>query len=263
MSMYGAFARAAFMTQLEYRGQYLLRMVSKLTGWSVGFLSVMILLMRFSDIGGWNRYEVLLLYSFDVLSYAIAATFFMGSFQKLPRLIRQGELDLVLTKPVNPMVYLICTKVSAGYTTNYAIGTAMIVLCFRRLHLAVTPGRVCWLIIDLLGAALIQAAAFVITAVPSFWLLKCEGLYYLFFKNVTDFLQYPLTIYHRGVQLFLTFILPYGFINFYPVQVFLDREEGCLAAGFRYMTPVVGAALFFLAYSFWLAGLRAYQSTGS
>lgn len=260
--LYAAFARIAFLTQLEYRGQYAMRMAAKTLGWSTGLFSIMILLQRFSSIGGWGKYEILLLYAFDVLSYAIAGTFFMGAFQKLPRLIRQGELDGALTKPVNPMVYLICTRISAGYTSNYVIGIVMIVICFRKLGIGWSAGRGCWLAADIAGAVLIQAAGFVMTSVPAFWLLKCDGLYQLFFKNMTRFLQYPLSIYHRGVRILLTVVLPYAFINFYPVQYFVGRGEN-RAAVLQYMTPFVGAGVFALAYGFWKKGLAAYEGTGS
>ena len=110
IGLYIAFARISFLTQLEYRGQYFMRMVSKILGWSTGFLMLMVLLQKFQTIGGWSIYEILLLYAFDVLSYSIAGTFCMGAFGKLPGKIRQGELDSILTKPVNPFVYLVSTK---------------------------------------------------------------------------------------------------------------------------------------------------------
>lgn len=240
-----------------------MRMIAKLMGWSVGFCSIMILLRRFPSIGGWGKYEILLLYAFDVLSYGIAGTFCMGAFQKLPRLIRQGELDGALTKPVNPMVYLICTRISAGYTSSYVTGIVMILVCFRKLGIEWTWSRICWLAADVAGASLIQAAGFIMTSVPAFWLLKCDGLYQLFFKNMTRFLQYPLSIYHKGIRLLLTFVLPYAFINFYPVQYFLGREKPGALAVLQYMTPLVGAAMFALAYGFWKKGLAAYEGTGT
>ena len=124
MGVYGAFLKNGFLTQMAHRGQYAMRMLAKIMGWSTGMIMVLILLERFGQIGGWKREEILLLYAFDILSYSVAATFFMGSFGKLHRLIRQGELDLVLTKPADPMIYLAASHVSAGYTSNYLMGCA-------------------------------------------------------------------------------------------------------------------------------------------
>lgn len=263
IGMYSAFAKIAFLTQLEYRGQYFMRMIAKVLGWSTGFIMLLVLLGKFQTIGGWGIYEVLLLYGFEVLSYSIAGTFCMGGFGKLPGMICQGELDGILTKPVNPLVYLVCTKISAGYTSNYVIAMGIIVCCIKKLGITLTPTGSMWLAIDILGASLIQAAGFIVTTVPAFWFYKSDGLYRLFYKNLTEFLKYPLSIYHRGIQALLTFVLPYGFINFYPVQYFLNKQEGMFASCFQFLTPFVGLCAFAGAYRFWLKGLSAYQSTGS
>lgn len=260
--LYLAFAKITFLTQLEYRGQYFMRLLSKVIAWSSGFIMILVLLDRFQVIGTWSKYQVLFLYALDMLSYSIAATFFMGPFGRLPRLIQRGELDQILLRPVNPMVYLVCTKVSAGYTSNYVIGIAMIAICIGRLGISFEIGSFLWLCVVLLGASLIQASAFIATAVPAFWILKSDGLQEIFYKNLEDFIAYPLSIYNKGIQILLTFVLPYGFINFYPSQHFLGKQE-LFHPVFQYLTPVVGLALFAGAYRFWKAGLDVYEGTGS
>lgn len=262
IGLYLAFLKVAFKTQLEYRGQYFIRILSKVIAWSTGFVTILILLNQFKQIGGWNTYEVLFLYALDVLSYSIAGTFFMGPFGKLPRLIQRGELDQILVRPVNPFLYLLCVKISAGYTSNYVISAAILSVCIYKLKLAMSAGRLLWFLVVILGASLIQAAAFMITAIPAFWLTKCDGMADIFYSDLVRFLRYPLSIYGAGIRFLLTFILPYAFINYYPAQFFLNKEE-MISPVFRYLTPVVGGILFFLAYRFWLLGLKAYKSTGS
>lgn len=261
--LYFAFAKVNFLTQMEYRGQYAIRMLSKIIGWSTGFISILILLNQFKTIGSWTTYEVLFLYALDVLSYSLAATFCMGSVGKIPALIHSGAFDSVLTKPINPFFYLVCKHVSAGYVSNYVIAVTIMVVCFRKLEIALSFGKLLWLLLVILGATLIQAAGFILTAVPAFWLVKSNGLRGLFYGNLTAFLQYPLSIYDKWVQVLLTFILPYAFINFYPAQYFLGKDENLFFPGFQFMTPLVGIFLFGISYFAWKKGLNAYQSTGS
>lgn len=261
--LYLAFAKVNFLTQMEYRGQYAIRMLAKIISWSTGFVAILILLNKFKRIGDWTTYEVLFLYALDVLSYSLAGTFFMGPFGKLPRLIRQGTFDEVLTKPVNPFFYVICTHVSAGYTSNYVIGIAILCICFVKLGIRLTAVKLFWLILVILGAVLIQSAGFILTAVPAFWIVKSDGLRELFYTNLTGFLQYPLGIYDKWVKVLLTFILPYAFINYYPCQYFLGKDENLFFPWFQYLTPAVGLAVFGIAYFVWKKGLNAYQSTGS
>lgn len=261
--LYLAFAKVNFLTQMEYRGQYAIRMLAKIIGWSTGFISILILLNKFKTIGSWTAYEVLFLYAMDVLSYSLAATFFMGPFGKLPRLIRQGAFDEVLTKPVNPFFYIVCTRVSAGYTSNYVIAVIILAVCFAKLGISLTVGKVFWLVLVILGATLIQSAGFILTAAPAFWFVKSDGLRSMFYTNLTGFLQYPMEIYDKWVQVLLTFILPYAFINYFPSRYFLGKDEYLFFPWFQYLTPVVGVLLFGLSYYVWKKGLNAYQSTGS
>lgn len=261
--LYLAFSKVNFLTQLEYRSEYFLRMVTKTIAWIAGFILIWVLLSRFKSIGGWGTYEVLFLYSMDVLSYSIAGTFCMGPFKSLSRNIRLGMFDEVLIRPVNPLLYYVCTKTSAGYTNNYVIAITIMVICFIKLGIQVTATKLLMLILVIIGATLIQAAGFMITTIPSFWLVKSESLYRLFFSNLTIFLQYPLSIYNRGVQIFLTFLLPYGFINFYPAQYFLGKEDYLFHPIFQYLTPLVGGVIFTIAYTFWKFAINHYQSTGS
>jgi ABC-2 type transport system permease protein len=65
------------------------------------------------------------------------------------------------------------------------------------------------------------------------------------------------------VQVILTFILPYGFINFYPAQLFLGKDDYLFHPSLPYATLPVGLGLFSLAYRFWRYGINRYQGTGS
>ncbi len=263
LRLYLAFSKVNFLTQMEYRTQYFLRMVTKTVAWLTGFILISVLLYRFRAISGWSTYEVLFLYTLDVLSYSLAATFFLSPFQNLSRNIRLGMFDEVLTKPVNPLLYYMCTKTSAGYVNNYIISVVVLGLCFKNLQIKLTVAKLIALVIVLLGATLIQSAAFMLTNIPAFWLVKSNSLYRLFFSNITGFLQYPLSIYNRSVQIILTFILPYAFVNYYPAQYFLGKEEYLFHPLFQYLTPLVGVLFFTLAYFLWKLGINNYQSTGS
>jgi ABC-2 type transport system permease protein len=62
----------------------------------------------------------------------------------------------------------------------------------------------------------------------------------------------------------MTFVIPVGFVSYYPSTAFLDHTgEAPVTPAFAYLTPLVGLGLFAAAYAFWKVGLNHYQSTGS
>ena len=109
------------------------------------------------------------------------------------------------------------------------------------------------------SAALIYTAVFMGLAAVSFWHEDRLGLAPPVY-NVIRFARYPLTIYGRWVQLFLTFVLPFAWVAFLPAGWFIAGPDLKLLA---LLTPLVAAVVMSLMYTVWRAGLRRYASTGS
>ncbi len=66
------------------------------------------------------------------------------------------------------------------------------------------------------------------------------------------------------VALGLTFVLPIGFISFYPAADFLGQDDGSsLPLDVAMWTPIVGVLMFTFAIVLFRAGLRRYESAGS
>ena len=260
--LYIAFLKVSFLTQLEHRVTYVARMIGKLLHFGSGFAIIAILLARFGSIGSWSTYEMLLLYALNILCYSLGATFTMP-INNISSRIAAGQIDSILTKPVNPMVFFICQNVSAGYTSNYVISIGIMAVCFAKLEVTITLFKIFWLLLSIIGGALIHAAALTASGVPSFWLVKSSALSRIFYWELANFVEYPLSIYAIGAQVLLTFVLPYAFVNYYPAQMFLSKNDMMFHPVLQYMTPLVGVICFTLAYRFWKFGLDAYQSSGS
>jgi ABC-2 type transport system permease protein len=260
--LYKAFLKVSFLSQLEYRAAYATRMVGKVLSFGSGFALIAILLSRFNAIGSWSTYEVLFLYSLNIFSYSVGATFTMPVHDIAPR-IRAGQIDSILTKPVNPMLYYMCHNISAGYTSNYVLGLGVMLLCLFRLDIQVTFFKALYLLLSVLGGALIHGAALIACGVPAFWLVQSKALSRVLYEEIVDFVEYPLSIYTRSIQAILTFVLPYAFINFYPAQMFLSKGDTLFSPVLQYLTPAVGVLCFGLAYLFWNKGLNAYGSAGT
>jgi ABC-2 type transport system permease protein len=115
-----------------------------------------------------------------------------------------------------------------------------------------------------LGGVLIAGAIRLIVAAVAFWTLRNRALVHTVVFSSKEFILYPVTIYNMGVQLFLTFVFPIAFINFYPAHLFLDRSgDDLLHPVLEMGTPLVGIILFTISIFTWKAGVSHYQSSGS
>ena len=123
------------------------------------------------------------------------------------------------------MIYLAASHVAAAIQASYLMGGAVLVICLIRLDIALTPIHLFWLAADLWsifdtgGGLCIYSGSCLLD-----W--GERGLYRLLYKNLTEFIQYPLSVYHRGIRELLTFVLPYAFINYYPYSISLTARRG-------------------------------------
>lgn len=248
----------------EFRMSFFSGAIAQGISYGSEFLILWIMIDKFKNLNGWNSYEIIFLYALSLLSYALAGTFFYDFCTQLSSLIENGEFDEVLTKPMNPFIYIIIKHINYGYISHIVVSTLIIVYSLIKLHITITVFKLFCLILAILGAAMIQSAALIITALPSFWIIQNRSLQYVFFFKIKSFTQYPISLYNKGIQVLLTVVFPYAFINFYPSQMLLDKNDFPIFSSFlKYLTPVVGSVLIIIAYILWNFALKNYSSSGT
>lgn len=263
LQLYVEFIKIRVQAQLQDRGAFVLRSVGKIVGFGAEALVIWVMINRFRTIGGWTPDEVMFLYALNLVTYSVAAFFLFHPFTKLPERIQSGEFDELLTKPLNPMLYLISREVSTGYFGNLTISLLIGAICIIKLAIPMTLVNVFFLILTILGGAFIQGATFIFAFTPSFWFIQNNGISRILL-DFRGFIRFPLSVYHEIVQIFLTLVLPYAFINFYPAQYFLRKNDFLIFhPAIQYLSFPIGLCVFIIAYLFWQTALKHYKSTGS
>jgi len=263
IKLYLDFSKIKLKTQIESRLSFFILIICKIVGFGATGIMLWVMVDKFDFIGEWNPYEILLLFSFNMITYAIAGCFFYDFFVQLPKRIRTGELDEVLIKPLNPTTYLICRGVSAGYLGNVTVGLIAFFISVANLHIIFSLKDILMLILLIFGSSLIQCSVFSFSYTPSFWLISNNGVRNII-GDLKSFSDYPIAIYNKVIQFLLTFMFPFGFISFYPSQYFLNKSDGAFFnTSFPILTILVGLTLAFAGYKFWIFGLSHYQSTGN
>lgn len=263
-SLYIEFIKIRIMGIAEYRKAFILGGIAQFATYGAEFLLIWVILSKFQMINGWSSYEIMFLFALNLASYAITAFFLHNPCSQLSTAIKNGTFDEVLTKPLNSFLYLICREFNSAYYSHLLLSIIIICLCFVKLNIEVSLGNTLSLIIVLLSGALIQAAGFLFTSVPAFWIIETNSIREIIYFQTRNFIRYPISIYNKLVQILLTFLLPYAFINFYPAQFFLKKDDFLMFHPyFQYLSPFVGIILFLLAYRFWVFGTDHYKSTGS
>ena len=256
------FAKKDIKGMLSYRYSFLINCISQALDYSMTFLFMWVMISAFEDMNGWNAYEVMLLYAFSLFAYGIAGTFFFNIMNTLPGQIREGSFDDVLAKPVKVLPYLISRSFICNYDAHMTLSGIMMAVCFHKLQIPVTVFYGVRIMGILLCGSLIYAGLFLFVSGSAFFAVRINALFQImfFFREVS---YYPVSIFPKVIQVIVTVVIPYGFVNFYPLQSVLGKDDGFFggqaagAGGFAAVLFFAAACLFFE------KGAKSYKSSGS
>jgi ABC-2 type transport system permease protein len=261
--LYAQFIKISFRGSMAHRSQYWAGIIAQWLSYGTSIAVLFIMVNNFDVLAGWTADQMVFMYSFDLLSYSLCAFFFFGPSVNLAAKIRSGEFDSALTKPLSPFVHELYTNFNPGYVSHVSLTVVMLALTGIRLKLSFSPLGMLVFLAMLAGSALIQAAMLNTCGAAGFFIIG-ENLVFDAINTTRNFTRYPITIYPAAVRFVLTFVVPVAFMNFYPASVILGKEAGMPFSSFLgWLTPLVGALLFFLSLKLWYLGLSKYQSTGS
>lgn len=264
LRLYLRFIVVYIKTLLEYRFLFFMDIFLQIVTYGLQLGSIWILINRFQNINGWTFDELLLLYTFDLCSYALSGMFFKHPMLDMEEMIRTGSFDGILTKPMNTLFHVVARQFQHGFIGHTVMCVFTFAYCFRALNIELNAIKIFLFLLFLLGASLLQAAFMIFSGSMCFFFVKSTSVVETAIYSIRSFLNYPITVYGHAIQIFLTFIIPYAFVNFYPAEYFLSYKENALFHPLlQYLTPVIGLGLFFGAVCFWRYGVSKYQSTGS
>ena len=262
--LYIEFIKIRIQSISEYRGSFLSGILAQFLSYGADITLIWIMVNQFQTISGWGPFEVMFLYSLNLISYSISAFFLFNPCQELSRMIRNGEFDEVLIRPINSLLYLLTRSFNPAYVSHVSLSIITIIICFMNLNINLDQVDFLFLLIIIISGAMIQGSVFLITTIPVFWIIDGNNIMGLFYYNLKEFIRYPLSIYNKFIQVLLTVIIPYGFISFYPAQLILKKNDFLMFSSIiKYLSPVVGFILVLIAVYFWNIAVMHYESTGS
>lgn len=246
-------------TKMAYRSDFFVYVFSEFLQQSVNLIFILVVFTKVPDIKGWNREEIMFIYGFFLVPFAFYSGLFNHLFDVAEKYVLQGEMDRVLTRPLNTLFQVVVETMNLELMLGiipglaiiyYSAGKLGLVFHWRDLPLALTL---------VAGAVLIYGGVYTVLASLGFWFEGNMGLMPMVY-NLSNYGRYPTNIYRGVIRVILTWILPFAFVGFYPATVLLRRWEYWPYAA---LTPVIGVVFFTVAYIVWNRGIRVYRGTGS
>ncbi len=244
--------------QMQYRADFLISSIGMFFS-SLATLSIFVVLFNsIPNLAGWSLMEMVFIYAFYMIAISPMQILF-DAIWWLRMKVQSGEFVKYYFRPMNMMFYFMSERFDIKGLTQLAAGIVLLVYSSIQLGLAWSVGKVLIMILTVFSASLVLISIAVMAGSSAFWLVNSYPVLALAWK-VREFAPYPITIFDGVFRFAFTFILPIGFIAFYPAQFFLRPEE---VSPLFFLTPIIGIGLFALTYKVWTLGVNSYTGTGS
>jgi ABC-2 type transport system permease protein len=213
------FVRNSLVRDMMFPANFIIESISSI-GWVAMNLALCILIFNYTDHlgantdggGAWDKYQFFVFLATSQLVNNIVQMFFMPNAEEFSELIRTGNLDFALLKPIDTQFLISLQKVDWSSLANVAVGVLLLGYALPRLD-GFTPSLTAFALYPLyivLGV-LIMYSIMIGLAATSVWLGRNQSLYDFWFY-ITNFARYPLEIYEGPVGNYLrwtlTFLLP-------------------------------------------------------
>ncbi len=257
------FARLAIQRQLEYPLFLVSWFLMIPIAYFSGLWMLKIITDRFQSLNGWDFSQLAFIYSLGQFSHGLLVVFFITTWY-IDGMVINGEFDRLLLRPMNVFFQLVVSYVNFIGIVDLLPGTILFIYASHLVSFEWSFLNILKLILIVIGGTLIRAALFICLSSVSFWTKRSTSLIGFTLNLLERTTMYPLNIYPIVLQMLFTFLIPIGFISFYPASEFLGQSSGFhIPLSMALWTPVVGVIFYLISQLIFNLGMRKYESAGS
>ncbi|MBO5509291.1 MAG: ABC-2 family transporter protein [Lachnospiraceae bacterium] len=257
------YLKMALLQIIEYPTSILGWLLSNPIQFLVGFATIKFVVAEFGSINGWNYGQLAFLYGLSVLSHALSMIFFVNGWF-MGWWVISGDFDRILTRPMSVVYQFFFTNINVMGLTDLVPGIIVFAYGCHKVSFHWTFYNAFLILVMLIGATLIRGGIYIMLGSTTFW-SKSTVDFGMFTQEIFDkTTMYPISMYPEGFQFVLTYLIPIGWVSFYPASSLLGIENGCANSTMAvWITLLVGIVTISIAAMIFKLGLKQYESAGN
>lgn len=256
--MYFIYTKYVIKSQLQYRISTYLLIFAQFFAQFFFILSFYYLFAKFKSIKGYSYNDIILIYGIFYTCFSIADMISRGIID-LPKLIRSGSMDIFFIRPRNLLLQVIGSNFEVSRIGRLVQAIAVLIYGIKIINIKWNLTKIIVLTLILIFGIILFFTIFLFLETIAFWSINDSGIINIFSDSGKDIFQYPVDVFNKGIRLILTYVLPFAFINYYPILYLLGKTTKKLYA----FSPIVIVFWFLSTIFFWKIGVKNYSSTGS
>jgi ABC-2 type transport system permease protein len=259
LKLYWYLVKFSAMLETEYRFSFVLKILVEITFFSATLTSFSVLFANVSQIVGWNKYEIMVLYGLNmVFSETLLGIAFIFNLRDLPNKIVKGDLDLILVKPVNALFAATLWRPYFASLPSLMAGIVVMMLGFSLGHLPFNLINLFPFALIFLCGLVIAYSLGVIISCLSFWFMNAEPLPYLAQQFIFLAVR-PYEIFGGIWRYIFLLIIPIAFMVSFPAKTLMGQFEWW----WIFSGIIITIIFVYLCRLIWRKGLLIYESASS
>jgi ABC-2 type transport system permease protein len=249
-------------SQLQYRFSFVLTLIAQFAISFIDFLAIVVIFHNVPRLAGWSVQEVAFLYALSSITFGVT-DLVIGHFDLVPRLIRDGNFDILLVRPRGTLFQIVASDFQLRRLGKALQGVVILVYALLALHVDWTVSRVVVFALSIPSGIVIFSSVWVVFGCLVFWTVEGGEFANAFTYGGNFLTQYPVDIYGAWLRRFLAYLVPLAFVAYFPALYIFGKPDPLgLPRVLEFLSPAVAVLGVFVAGCAWSFAVRHYRSAG-
>jgi ABC-2 type transport system permease protein len=254
--------RAALAGQAAYRRSFALELAAQGLIVLLEFIEIFAVFHQVGAIDGFAFGEVLVIFGLASAAFALA-DLAVGQMDHVSERIRQGTFEVLLVRPLSPLVLVAISDVQLRRAGRLVVSLAVLAIALARADIVWTPARAALVVVAPIAGAVIYSSLFVVGGAVTFWVVEGREVASAFTYGTGYLSQWPFGVFGLAVGRFFTFVVPAAAAAYLPALAILGRADTTgLPSWLPWTSPLAAAWTALLAGWLWRVGVRHYVGAG-
>lgn len=261
LRLLGAMLRFSLTHEMAFRANFLIKVLVEVIWLGMILVFYRTVFAQTDLVGGWNESQYLFFVGCFFALNGLVEAFFLESCQELSDLIRTGDLDSLLLKPIDEQFLISIRRFDWGTVPNVAMGTGVMLYGLSGLEAPPDAAAVTAFGVTFVCGLILSYAFLIAMAAGSVWMIRNQGLLEIWWL-VSNLVRHPREIYKgpwgEPLGWLLTFVVPFLLIVHVPASSMVRALDWNLV-GYTVAATII---VFLVSRRLFTWSIRHYRSAG-
>lgn len=262
LRLFGGLAKYTLAREVAFRGNFLVKVSVEVIWLGILLAFYDVIFAQTKTLADWPRNEYLFFVGCFFALNGLIETLFLENCNDFGELVRTGDLDFLLLRPIDEQFLITCRRVDWGTALNVVMGAGVMVVALVRMHWAFDAVRVLEFLVTFGCGTAIAYSFMVFLTSTAVWMVRNQSLMEMWWL-FSSLARYPKEIFVGA------WAAPLGAVFTYiiPILVVVNVPSNAMV---RVLDPVMvlltiaaTVALLWISRRFFLHALRSYRSASS